>query len=81
MDLQELIAKKTSLEKELDEISIEIAKLKQTIRKGKVRKVCELLRELWEETDDAFEIMNDDEEYIYVDFEDIFRALETEFGI
>ena len=81
MDLQTLITKKNSLERELNEINNEIVKLKETIRRGKVRKVCELLRELWEETDVAFEIMNNDEEYIYVDFEDIFRALEEEFGI
>ena len=81
MDLQALIAKKTSLEKELDEVCDEIVKLKKTIRKGKIRKVCELLRELWEETGESFEIRNGDQEYIYADFEDLYKALEEEFGI
>ena len=81
MDLQALIAKKNSLEKELDEICDEIVKIKKKNRIEKVRKVCDLLRELWEETGDTFEIMNGDKEYIYVDFEDIYNALEAEFGI
>ena len=81
MDLQTLIAKKTSLEKELDEICNEIAELKKTIRKGKIRKVCELLRELWEETGETFEIENGEGEYIYADFEDLYEALEAEFKI
>lgn len=81
MDLQALIAKKNSLEKELDEICDEIVKLKKTIREGKIRKVCELLEELWKETETIFEIRNHAGEYIDIDFEDLCNSLAEEFGI
>lgn len=81
MDLQALIAKKTSLEKELDEICDEIVRLKKTIREGKIRKVCELLEELWKETETTFEIRNHAGEYIDIDFEDLCNSLAEEFGI
>ena len=81
MDLQALIAKKHNLEKELDEVCDEIVKLKKTIREGKIRKVCDLLEELWKETETTFEIRNHAGDFIDIDFGDLCISLEEEFDI
>lgn len=81
MDRQKLIAQREKLIRELKETNEEIERLDKEIRKGKIKKTCDLLRELWESTDETFQIRDDEGAYLEVDFENIYDAIETHFGI
>ena len=81
MDMQELLAQKNRLIRELNETNDAIARLNKENLKGKIKKVCDLLRELWESTDETFKIRDDEGAYLEVDFENLYDAIETQFGI
>lgn len=88
MDRQALITQRDRLQRELsetnrklNEINREIERLDKEIRRGKIKKTCDLLEELWEETSETFEIENSDGDNIYIDFEDLFKSIKRYFGV
>lgn len=81
MDRQALIAQRDRLVRELNETNREIERLNKEIQKGKIKKVCDLLDELWGKTSEVFEIENYDGDTIGIDFEDLSKSIKKNFGI
>lgn len=81
MDRQALIAQRDRLQRELNETNREIERLDKEIRTGKIKKVCNLLEELWKETSEVFEIKNYGGDTIEIDFEDLLKSIKRHFDI
>lgn len=81
MDKQALMAQRDRLMRELSETNREIERLDKEIRRGKIKKTCDLLKELWEETSETFEIENYGGDTIEIDFEDLLNSIKAHFGI
>jgi hypothetical protein len=81
MDKQALIAQRDRLMQELNETNREIERLNKEIQTGKIKKVCDLLEELWKQTSEVFEIENYDGDIIGIDFEDLSKSIKKQFGI
>lgn len=81
MTREELLEKKKKLEANLASINEELDRLDDMIRKEKVKELCNLLEELWKQTDEEFEIENYDGDDIMIDFEDLFYAIKRHFDI
>lgn len=81
MDRQALIAQRDRLMRELNETNREIERLDKEIRKGKIKKTCDLLEELWKQTSETFEIENYDGDTIDIDFEDLLNSIKRHFNI
>lgn len=81
MDRQTLIAQRDRLTRELNEVHRELERIDKEIRRGKIKKTCDLLRELWEETSETFEIENCDGDTIDIDFEDLLNSIQAHFNI
>lgn len=81
MNRQELIVRRDRLMRELNETNKEIARLDEIIQNGKIKKVYELLEELWVESKETFEIENYSGDTIYIDFEDLLGSIKKHFGI
>ena len=81
MTREELLEKKKRLEADLALINEDLARLNDMIRKDKIKKVCDLLKELSEYTDEDFEIQNYIGEVIEIDLEDIYESIRRHFNI
>lgn len=82
MDRQALMAERDRLKKEVFEIERKIEQLDKEIQRGKIKKVCDLMRELWNDaSDEVFEIENFDGETIDIDFEDLSNSIKRYYGI
>lgn len=81
MDRQKLLAQRDRLLQELSETNREIARLNKEVRKGKIKKICDLLEELWKDTNEDFEIENYSGDVIEIDFEDLFKSIKRYFDI
>ena len=80
MDRQKLIAQRERLIRELKETNEEIERLDEEIRKGKIKKIYDLLEELWGNTSEVFEIENYHGDTIEISFEDLLDSIERNFG-
>lgn len=82
MTRAELIAKRDRLTKELNATVKEIEELDRRIKKGKIAKICTLMKELWNENVcEVMELSNDYGDSIDIDFEDLALAIEDYFKI
>ena len=81
MTREELLEKKKKLEADLALIDEDLDRLDDMALKDNLRKVCDLLKELWKQTDEDFEIENYDGDVITIDFEDLFNSIKKHFDI
>lgn len=82
MDRQALIEQRDALMQELNKINQEIEQLNKEIQMDKVKKVCDLLKELWlGQTTESFEIENFEGYVIEIDFEDLYKSIKRHFDI
>ena len=81
MDKQKLLAQRDKLIRELNETNEEIERLDKEIRKGKIKKIYDLLEELWGSTSEVFEIENYHGDTLEINFEDLLDSIERHFDI